>query len=112
FPANYDSHEHTLVKPVFDVKYAQADYISYEGVVSKIRLYAKESRSKTLPLVMYEDCNRAYAKTSMLGLFYKGSYIPWSIYPRYFFNREKIFDTELRLSVLADMLSVGGTKLY
>jgi hypothetical protein len=111
-PAEYDPENHQLNKPVFDVKYAQADYITYEGIVSKIRLFADESKSKTLPLVMYEDCNNVNIRTASLGLFHNGSYIPRSIYPRYYFDREKMRKHEISLSKLLHLLMIKDTLFY
>ena len=46
-PAEYDKEQEHILEPIFQVSNAQADYITYEGVVSKIRLFAEESRRKT-----------------------------------------------------------------
>jgi len=111
-PVAYSDHEKEIKKPLFNVKHAQADYITYEGLVSKIRLYAKESNTKTLPLVMFEDHHTIQTTVTKMGLFYKNSYIPGSIYPRYFFNREAIFQYEIRLKTIVDILKSGDTTRY
>lgn len=111
-PAQYEQETRRLVKPIFNVKSAQADYVTYEGLVSKMRLYAKESKMKTLPMQMYEDCNNINAKVTFLGLWNKGSYIPWSIYPRYFFDTEAMKRHEIRFKHLLNLLKMGGASFY
>ena len=103
-PDEYNEHNRKLENPIFHVKHAQADYITYEGMVSKIRLYASESKSKTLPLLMFEDYNNVKTSATSLGLVYKNSYIPSSMYPRYFFDRHSMNQFELRLKSVVDVL--------
>src|SRR4030095_7689109 len=91
---------------------AQADYITYEGLVSKVRLYVSESRSKTLPLVMYEDRNSVKVKATPVGLFYNRSYIPRSVYPRYFFDMASMKQHEMRLKQVVDILKLNGKSFY
>lgn len=111
-PTEYDKEKKQLIKPVINVQAAQADYITYEGLVSKVRLYAGESKSKTLPLIMYEDRNDVEVKIKKLGLFYKGNYIPRSVYPRYFFDAEAVHGHEMRLKHVVDILKVNGRNFY
>lgn len=111
-PIEYDKKSHQFKKLVVNVKAAQADYISYEGSVSKVRLFAKESKTKTLPLAMYESCDSIHTKVTGWGMFYKSSYIPESIYPRYFFDRKTMKDHELRLKNVIDMLTINEKLFY
>lgn len=111
-PTEYDHSKEELIIPAVSVRTAQADYITYEGLVSKVRLYAQDSRSKTLPLVMYEDRNSVIVKTRWLGMFYDGDYIPRSVYPRYFFNVEAMKEHEMRLKQVVDILKLNGVAFY
>jgi len=111
-PTEYAKEKKQLVKPAINIRVAQADYITYEGLVSKVRLYTGDSRSKTLPLLMYEDRNNVEVKVRKLGLFYKGNYIPRSIYPRYFFDSETIHQHEMRLKHVVDVLKINGEAFY
>ena len=54
-PTEYDKKGKRLIEPKINIPTGQADYITYEGLVSKVSLYAENSRSKTLPMLMYED---------------------------------------------------------
>jgi hypothetical protein len=111
-PTEYDKEKKQLLQPVINVPAAQADYITYEGLVSKVRLFASDSRSKTLPLRMYEDRNGVEVNVKRFGLFYKGNYIPRSVYPRYFFNSEAISQHEMRLKQVVDVLKINGDAFY
>jgi hypothetical protein len=111
-PTEYDKKRKQLIVPKINIQAAQADYITYEGLVSKVRLYAEDSRSKTLPLIMYEDRNDIKVKTKGLGMFYDGDYIPRSVYPRYFFDAETIKQHEMRLKQVVDILHINGKAFY
>ena len=111
-PTEYDKERKRLIKPKINIQAAQADYITYEGLVSKVRLYAEDSRSKTLPLIMYEDRNNIKIKTKALGMFYDGDYIPRSVYPRYFFDAEAIKEHEMRLKQVVDIWQINGRRFY
>ena len=111
-PAEYDKEQEHILEPIFQVSNAQADYITYEGVVSKIRLFAEESRRKTLPLLMYEKFNGLSTHVNSLGLTYKRNYIPRSIYPRYYFDRERMRNYEMSLGNLVEVLNVSDTLFY
>jgi len=111
-PTEYDKEKKELIKPVINILAAQADYITYEGLVSKVRLYASESRSKTLPLVMYEDRNSVKVKATSFGLFYNRSYIPRSVYPRYYFDIGSMKQHEMRLKQVVDILNLNGRNFY
>jgi CHASE2 domain-containing sensor protein len=108
----YQKNNPENTSPGFKIKTAQADYITYEGIVSKMRLYARESKSKTLPLVMYEDLNNIQSHVKRIGIFYKSNYIPVSVYPRYFFLKETISKREFRLGTLVNMLRLNNTLFY
>src|SRR5215203_765527 len=111
-PTEYDKKRKRLIEPKINIQAAQADYITYEGLVSKVRLYAEDSRSKTLPLVMFEDRNDIKIKTKALGLFYGGDYLPRSVYPRYFFDAETIKEHEMPLKQVVDVLQINGKAFY
>ncbi len=111
-PTEYDKEKKRLIEPKINIQAAQADYVTYEGLVSKVRLYAGDSRSKTLPLIMYEDRNDIKVKTKALGMFYDGDYIPRSVYPRYFFDAETIKQHEMRLKRVVDILYINGKAFY
>lgn len=111
-PTEYDKEKKMLIHPVINIQAAQADYITYEGLVSKVRLYVSESRSKTLPLVMYEDRNSVKVKATPVGLFYNRSYIPRSVYPRYFFDMASMKQHEMRLKQVVDILKLNGKSFY
>ena len=111
-PAEYNKEERRLVPPLFNVNYAQADYITYEGIVSKIRIYASESKSKTLPLKMFEECNNLTIKKNFLGLYYKGNYIARAIYPRYFYDRAKMQKNEMSLGSVVELMEGNDTLFY
>ena len=111
-PTEYDKARKQLIVPKINIQVAQADYVTYEGLVSKVRLYAEDSRSKTLPLIMYEDRNDIKVKTKTLGMFYDGDYIPRSVYPRYFFDAETIKQHEMRLKHVVDILHINGKAFY
>lgn len=108
----YRKDTSSTATPDFAIKKAQTDYITYEGIVSKMRLYAKESKSKTLPLVMYEEIHGKKTNVKWAGLTYKANYIPFSIYPRYFFERASIGKHEFRLQTLVNMLQMDDTLFY
>lgn len=96
-----------------DNKTAQAEYVTFEGMVSKIRLYSKGTHSKTLPLQMYEDChNERKSHTGFMGLWCSNYYIPTAIYPRYFFNRHQVEKHELRLSQAVKLLEMNDSLFY
>lgn len=111
-PTEYDKKEKRLVEPKINIQTGQADYITYEGLVSKVSLYAENSRSKTLPLRMYEDCKDIKVKKKALGMFCDGDYIPRSVYPRYFFDAEAIKKHEMRLKQVVDILYINGKGFY
>jgi hypothetical protein len=111
-PSEYDYMTGKLLPSVLPVKTAQADYITYEGIVSKMRLYANETGTKTLPTIMYEDLSGKISSAKAAGLFYAGSYIPRSVYPRYFFDRERMRKHEFSLGKLIQLLSIGDTLFY
>jgi hypothetical protein len=111
-PAEYNKEEKRLVPPLFNVNYAQADYITYEGIVSKIRIYDSESKSKTLPLKMFEECNNLTIKKNLLGLYYNGNYIARTIYPRYFYDRVKMQKNEMSLGSLVNLMEGNDTLFY
>jgi CHASE2 domain len=111
-PAQDNGDKEKLTRPIFNVKSAQADYVTYEGWVSKMRLYVKENKTKTLPMQMYEDCNNIHAKVTNFGLLYKGSYIPWSIYPRYFLDGDAMKRHSMRLKYVLDFMRANGTGFY
>ena len=111
-PTEFDKVRKQLIVPKINIQAAQADYITYEGLVSKVRLYAEDSRSKTLPLIMYEDRNDIEVKAKALGMFYDGNYIPRSVYPRYFFDAENIKQHEMRLKQVVDVLNINGKAFY
>jgi hypothetical protein len=111
-PTEYDKKRKRLIEPKINIQAAQADYITYEGLVSKVRLYAEDSRSKTLPLIMFEDRNDMKIKTNALGMFYRGDYLPRSVYPRYFFDAETIKEHEMRLKQAVDILQKNGKRFY
>jgi hypothetical protein len=111
-PIEYSSEKKELITPVINIQTAQADYITYEGLVSKVRLYAAESKSKTLPMVMYEDRNSVKVKATPVGLFYNRNYIPRSVYPRYFFDNESMKQHEMRLKHVVDILKLNGKGFY
>lgn len=111
-PAEYNKEEKRLVPPLFNINYAQADYITYEGIVSKIRIYASESKSKTLPLKMFEECNNLNIKKILAGFKYKGNYIANTIYPRYFFDRTRMMKNEMSLGSVVESMEVNDTLFY
>jgi hypothetical protein len=102
----------TEVKSLPLQKQAQAAFITFEGMVSKIRLYSQETHSKTLPLQMYEDCNREHSKANAIGLWCKKQYVPFAIYPRYFFGNEEIKKHEIRLSQVVKLLALNDSMFY
>lgn len=111
-PAGFDEINQIPLKPVINIPAAQADYITYEGLVSKVRLYDNVSHNKTLPLQMYEKINSVEVKVKRLGLFYKEDYIPRSVYPRYFFDAAVMKQHEIRLGQAVDMLHLSGNGFY
>jgi len=111
-PTEYDSKKKVLIKPVINILSAQADYVTYEGLVSKVRLFTAETGSKALPLVMYEDRNSVKIRTTFMGLFYKGNYIPRSVYPRYFFDTDFMKRHEMRLKQMVEVLKLNGRDFY
>ena len=111
-PTEYDKKRKQLIELKINIQAAQADYITYEGLVSKVRLYAEDSRSKTLPLRMYEDCKNIKVRTKALGMFYDGDYIPRSVYPRYFFDTETIKEHEMPLKQVVDILYINSKAFY
>lgn len=111
-PTGFNEEQHKPQKPVVNILAAQADYITYEGLVSKVRLFAEESKTKTLPLLMYEKRNDVEVKVKQSGLFYRSNYIPRSVYPRYFFDAAAMKQHELRLKQVLDMLKLNGKGFY
>ena len=111
-PRDKESTGKDYKKLVVDVVSAPAEYITFEGLVSKIRLYSAKDRLKMLPLVMYEEVNDLRVHAGRLGLAYKGNNIPWSVYPRYFFNTETLKRREIRLKQLVDVLGMGDSSFY
>jgi hypothetical protein len=94
-------------------KSAHAEYVTFEGMVSKIRLYSKSTHSKTLPLQMYEGCNKKRkSEKSFMGLWCNNYYIPTAIYPRYFFNSHQVKKHELRLSQVIKLLEINDSLFY
>ena len=81
-------------------------------MVSKIMLYSTKNHAKTLPLVMYEDCNGIKSKVRASGLWYHLKYIPYSIYPRYFFDQESMKTYEMPLKTIVKFLDMPDTVFY
>jgi hypothetical protein len=111
-PAHADYETGEITRPLFGKKWALADYVTFEGKVSKIMLYSRKDRQKTLPLVMYEECNGSPSGISLTGLWSSNSYIPFSIYPRYYFNDESIKQYEMRLDEVVHMLDLNDRIFY
>ena len=97
---------------VFGGKKALADYITYEGKISKIRLYARSNASKTLPMEMYEDYNGIDTKVHWTGLWNEKGFVPYSIYPRYYFTQENISKHEISLGKLVRLLQHDDSLFY
>lgn len=111
-PAHTDYLSHEQTPLIFSNKSALADYVTFEGRISKVRLFSREDDRKTLPLVMYEECNNTSTKVSWTGLWSGKNFIPYSIYPRYFFTQDRIRPHELSLGKIVKMLEVNGALFY
>jgi hypothetical protein len=100
-------------KSIFSQASALADYITYEGKVSKIMLYSKRNHEKTLPLVMYEKINGNESTIGKTGLWWHNRYFtPYSIYPRYYFDMESMKRYTLTLSQVVRMLELNDSIFY
>lgn len=111
-PAHYDEEVGTVVRPLFDQKWALADYVTFDGAVSKIPLYSAAHRTKTLPLRLYEATHCTGSRRLGPGLWEQNRYVPYAVYPYYFFNREDIRPHELTLSQVVRLLQENDTLFY
>lgn len=110
--AVYSLKERNRPKLIFNIQNAPAEYITYRGILTKMHLKENYTGQKSLPLTMYEDISGTRVRDNGLFLHFRGSYIPRSIFPRYYVTKPKMKDRVLQLGTLVEMLSIGDDRFY
>ena len=110
--AVYNIKEQKRSNLIFTINNAPAEYITYKGILTKMHLKENYTGRKSLPLTMFEDISGKIVKDNGLFLYYKGNYIPRSIFPRFYVTKPKMKDRVIQLGTLVEMLSMGDDRFY
>lgn len=103
---------HTALSAALQSTAAVAEYITYEGKISKMQLYSRGSGTKTLPLRMYEKSQELHMKRNLLGFWQGTKYLPLSIYPKFFYTNDQLQQMQIDLGNLVQLLEADDSMTY
>jgi hypothetical protein len=110
--ADYNNISKQRKANIFNVNNAPAEYVTFNGIISKINIINPVTRDKTLPVVTYEKLSNK--KITYNGLFYHSgsNYIPKSVFPFYYYTRHTIKNKQIDLGTLTTLLSNCDTLAF
>jgi hypothetical protein len=117
FPSHIDKRADSLFGSVIDVKQrGVADYVTYEALFSKIMLYYR-TNGESLPLKMYEETDLGKKNVNRYhngfwGLKRDGSWMPKSLFPRFFLVPNTVRNKAVDLNTVLKMIELDSTDFY